>query len=81
MAIFTEANFSRTVHFGQAGAQDYTITGDKAQRSRYIARHTNARENHNSPMTAGALSRWILWGPSTSRAENIRKFRRRFKIN
>jgi hypothetical protein len=39
-AVFTRDNGrTKTVHFGQAGADDYTITKDKEQRKRYRARH------------------------------------------
>jgi hypothetical protein len=80
-AVFSypETTRTKTRHFGNAGMADYTITKDKAQRSRYLARH-RGRENWNKPDTAGALSRWILWGPSTNRSENISKFKSRFKL-
>ena len=80
MAVFTKDDKrKKTVHFGQAGAPDYTITKDKEQRKRYLDRH-RARENWNDPQTAGSLSRWILWGNSTSRRENILSFKRRFNL-
>ena len=69
----------KIIHFGQAGADDYTITKDKEQRKRYLDRHRN-NENWNKAESAGALSRWILWGPSTSRRENIKSFKKRFKL-
>ena len=77
MAVFS--NPKQTIHFGQAGASDYTQHGDKARRERYLARH-RVREDWSNPRTAGALSRWILWGSSTSLRENIREFKRRFKL-
>lgn len=81
MAIFQKENGrSRTIHFGQAGADDYTITKDKAQRERYLNRHSNKRESWNKPDSAGALSRWILWGDSTSLAKNISEFKKRFNL-
>jgi hypothetical protein len=77
-AVFTRHNGTKkTVHFGQAGAPDYTITKDKAQRKRYLDRHRK-RENWGNPESAGALSRYILWGNSTSRRENIKTFKKRF---
>ena len=77
-AVFTRHNGTkRTIHFGSAGMQDYTITKDKAQRKRYLDRHRK-RENWNKPESAGALSRHILWGNSTSRRENIQAFKKRF---
>ena len=77
-AVFTRHNGTKkTVHFGQAGAPDYTITKDKSQRKRYLDRHRK-RENWGNPESAGALSRYILWGNSTSRRENIKTFKKRF---
>jgi len=77
-ATFTNGR-TKTVHFGQRGAPDYTKTHDKAQRKRYLTRH-RANEDWNDPMTAGALSRHILWGDSTSLRTNIAAFRRRFGL-
>jgi hypothetical protein len=79
-AIFqSESGRTKTIHFGQRGADDFTITGDKAQRQRYINRHS-ANENFQKADTAGALSRWVLWGDSKSRAKNITDFTRRFNL-
>ena len=77
MAVFSRDGRTKTIHFGQAGAPDYTKTRDKAQRKRYLDRHRK-NENWNNPETAGALSRWILWGPTTSRGKNIASFKTRF---
>ena len=80
-AVYTRENGrKKTIHFGSAGMDDYTITKDKAQRKRYLDRHRK-NENWNNPESAGALSRWILWGNSTSRQENIRSFKSKFKLN
>ena len=77
-ATFLRSDGSKkVVHFGSAGMSDYTINKDKARRKRYLDRH-RARENWNNPETAGALSRWILWGNSTSKRENIKSFKKRF---
>jgi hypothetical protein len=65
--------------FGAAGMDDYTKTQDKDQRLRYLMRHRK-NENWNNPKSAGALSRWILWGDSTSIAENLAAFKRRFNL-
>jgi hypothetical protein len=65
--------------FGAVGMDDYTIKHDKEQRDRYLARH-QARENWNNPKSSGALSRWILWGESTSLLANQRAFERRFNL-
>jgi hypothetical protein len=63
--------------FGAEGMDDYTKTHDKDQRLRYLLRHKN-NENWNNPKSAGALSRWILWGDHTSIAENFKSYQRRF---
>ncbi len=79
-AVFSLDNGrTKTVRFGQAGAPDYTKTKNKEQRSRYITRHRK-NENWNSPMTAGALSRWILW-EKPSRREAIQAYKKRFKLS
>lgn len=70
----------RTINFGQAGASDYTQHKDASRRERYLARH-RAREDWDDPMTAGALSRWLLWGDSTNIQTNIREFKKRFGLN
>jgi hypothetical protein len=76
---YPETTRTKTIYFGSAGSDDYTKTKDKAQRSRYLERHRR-RENWAKADTAGALSRWILWGPSTNRSENISKFKSRFNL-
>tara|TARA_R110001606_G_scaffold103150_1_gene225822 strand:- start:3535 stop:3828 length:294 start_codon:yes stop_codon:yes gene_type:complete len=68
----------KVVSFGQAGAADYTTHGDAERKERYLRRH-RARENWENPLTAGALSRWILWNHKTLEA-SIRAFKRKFKI-
>jgi len=80
MAIFTlENGKNKTVHFGASGMSDYTITKNKEQRARYIARHRK-NENWESPMTAGSLAKHILWGAFTSKEKNISAFKRKFKL-
>ena len=54
----------KSVSFGSAGINDYTLTNDNEAKTRYIARHS-ANENFNDYMTAGSLSRWLLWHKPT----------------
>ena len=68
---------TKTTYFGQAGADDYTITKDKAQRTRYRDRHKKDLQTRDKTR-AGYLSYYILWGNSTSRAENIKNYKARF---
>jgi len=61
-AVFTYPNGrTKTTHFGQKGASDYTKHKDDERKKRYINRHKK-RENWScsSFITAGFLSRWIL---------------------
>ena len=74
----TYAN-GKVVHFGQAGGKTYIDHGDKAKREAYLARHKK-RENWNDPYSPGALSRWLLWGDTTSLDTNHNAFMRMFPI-
>ncbi len=65
------------VHFGQRGSSTFLDHADTDKRKNYIKRH-RPNENHRDPFTAGALSRWLLWGPTSSLTKNIRLFRERF---
>jgi hypothetical protein len=65
--------------FGAAGMTDYTLSGDKLRRANYLSRH-RSRENWSNPQSAGALSRWLLWGDSTSLQTNLAAFKRRFSL-
>ena len=79
MAVFydTAKKKVKTTHFGASGYEDYTTHGDLQRKQNYLSRHSN--ENWNDYMTAGSLSRWILWGkPSLS--ASIEDYIRRFKL-
>jgi len=79
MAVFTMPNGrTRTTHFGAEGMTDYTLSKDDERKKRYLARHRK-NENWNAPMTAGALSRWILWNLKTRKA-SISDYKRRFNL-
>lgn len=67
----------KKVNFGFAGSQTYLDHHDKAKREAYLKRH-RVNENWNNPTSAGALSRWLLWGDSTSLTTNIQEFRKKF---
>ena len=79
MAIFyDEGKKVKTTHFGAKGMSDFTIHKDKQRKERYLDRHRK-RENWNSFMTAGSLSRWILWNKPTLKA-SISDYKKRFKL-
>ena len=81
VGVFTDpvTKDERRVSFGAKGYQDYTQHHDPLRRANYLSRH-RARENWRDPMTPGALSRWLLWGDSTSLQTNVQAFRRRFHL-
>jgi Family of unknown function (DUF5754) len=65
-----------TTHFGQRGANDYTLTHDDEAKQRYIERHKN-NEDWSNFFSAGSLSYHLLWTEkSMAKAYNnyIKKF-------
>ena len=80
MAIFYDESKKkvRTTHFGASGYEHYSGGHQDLQRKQnYLARHN--KEDWNDYMTAGSLSRWILWGkPSLS--ASIEDYMNRFKL-
>jgi len=80
MAIFTddEGKKVKTTHFGAKGMSDFTIHKDKERKERYLDRHRK-RENWDSYMTAGSLSRWVLWNRPTLKA-SIADYKKKFSL-
>ena len=79
-AIFQSDNGrTKTTHFGQKGADDYTITHDKAQRDRYRTRHEKDLTT-NDPTKAGFLSYYLLWGDSADMKTNLAAYKRKFNL-
>lgn len=71
----------KLIHFGQRGADDFTITKDEEQKKRYLQRHKK-RENWTKKgiETAGFWSRWLLWNqPSID--DSIKDIEKRFKVS
>ena len=81
MAIFYNDNKKKvkTTHFGAAGMSDYTKHKNKSRRHRYLSRHKD-RENWDNYMSAGSLSRYILWGETGFR-ESVKKYKNKFNLN
>jgi hypothetical protein len=67
------------VEFGQAGADDYTISKNRGQRERYRARH-KVDLMGDDPRTPGYLAWHLLWGESTSLAKNIATYKRLYDL-
>tara|TARA_R110002012_G_scaffold15084_4_gene61021 strand:+ start:683 stop:1024 length:342 start_codon:yes stop_codon:yes gene_type:complete len=81
----------KIVSFGSSGMRDYTLINDKnsefylpklidrnVTKASYLRRH-RARENWENFLSAGALSRWLLWDRKTLAAA-IKAFKKRFKL-
>tara|TARA_R100000541_G_scaffold9472_2_gene17152 strand:+ start:4556 stop:4819 length:264 start_codon:yes stop_codon:yes gene_type:complete len=81
----------KKVSFGANGYRDYTLINNKNSKfylpkildrnvvkDSYIRRHEK-NENWNNPLTAGALSRYILWNKKTL-STSIRDFKKKFKL-
>lgn len=71
MAIFENIKTKRTktIHFGSAGMEDYTIHKDPKRKELYLKRHSGMNEDWNDTgiMTAGWWSRWLLWSEPSMR--------------
>lgn len=68
----------KVVHFGQKGSSTYLDHKDDEKKKNYLARHKE-NENWNNPLTAGALSRFILWNKKTL-TDSIADFKKKFKL-
>ena len=78
-ATFMIDGKQKKVSFGAKGYDDYTIKKDKEQRDRYRKRHAKDLKT-GDPTRAGYLSYYLLWGDSTSLKENIKSYKKRFKL-
>lgn len=67
-----------TTHFGQKGANDYTLTHDDEAKQRYIERHKN-NEDWNNPVSAGSLAYHLLW-TEKSMAKAYNKYLAKFNL-
>ena len=86
MAVFedSEGKKTKTTHFGQRGASDYTKHDDKERMELYLERHgggfeTSTKENWKDPTTAGSLSRWVLWNKPGLKS-SFSDYKRRFGL-
>ena len=79
MAIFyDEERKIKTSHFGASGYTDYTLSKDEKKKQAYLDRH-RTNENWNDYMSAGSLSRYILWNKKTL-STSIADYKKRFKL-
>ena len=79
---------TKTIPFGArkqingkwSNMSDYTKHKNKTRRALYLQRHSGMGEHWTQADTPGALSRWILWGPSTSFRQNVKSYKKRFRL-
>ena len=73
-AIFIKnGDIVKQVHFGSASGKTFIDHGDESIKKAYIARH-KVNEDWTDLFSAGALSRYILWGKSSDMQKNIRRY-------
>ena len=75
-AIFDDG---KKINFGSKGATTYIDSATEKTKDAYLARH-KVREDWSNPKTPGALSRHLLWGPTKSIRENVKKFKNKFNL-
>lgn len=78
MATFEncETERKKVVHFGATGYSDFTIHKDTERKKRYLERHQK-NEDWKNPVSAGALSKFILWNKTSLRA-SIADYKKHF---
>ena len=73
----TQTNNINTIHFGQAGASDFTLHKDETRRDLYHYRHIG--DNVTDLTKSGCWSWWLLWNEPTLES-SIRDMEQTFKI-
>lgn len=78
-AVFDVNGRTKTTRFGTSS--NFVLNPNKTttDRTNYIKRH-QVNEDFNDPTSAGALSRFVLWGDSRSLKKNISAFKKRFRL-
>jgi hypothetical protein len=75
---------SKKVNFGLKNPKRGTFIdhADKELRKNYIARHeVNEKKFYKDPMRAATLSRFILWGNSSSLKQNIENYKNKYNLD
>jgi len=76
-AVFSDGTIT---HFGLDAGTTFIDVGNREMRKNYIARH-RVREDWTDPKKAGTLSRFLIWGDSTSLDKNIEEYIKRFNLS
>lgn len=79
MVFYNNDKIFKRVHFGLKDSSTYLDHKDKKKRENYIKRH-KVNENWYDPYSAGALSRYILWGKYTILNNAIKSYANRFNF-
>jgi hypothetical protein len=77
-AVFSDGTIT---HFGLDAGTTYIDVGNKEIRKNYIARHKGLKEDWTNPKKAGTLSRFLIWGDSTSLDKNIEEYIKQFNLS
>ena len=68
----------KTIHFGQAGASDFTKHKDEDRKARYFVRHQKREDWGKTGVdTAGFYSKHVLWNKPTLEA-SVNDLNKRF---
>lgn len=78
MATLKQGDKLHKIHFGQKGAEDFTIHKDERRKAAYISRHR--RENWDNILTPATWSRWLLW-EHPDFEEALEGIKRRFELS
>lgn len=78
-AVFSrDGNKIKTTHFGDVRYQDFRQHRNEKRKQRYLRRHRR-NERWRDFMSAGALSRFLLWNKPTL-AQSLASYKRRFGL-
>ena len=78
-AVFEKDGRQKTISFGAVGYPDFTQPPhDEKKKELYLKRHSK-REDWDNPLTAGSLSKHILWN-KPSLKESIKDFKNKFGV-
>ena len=82
LAVFVQNDIIKfRINFGSKNGATMIDHGDIIKRANYLKRHSALlTEDWETPTTAGALSKWILWGQSPNINTNIELFKKQFKL-
>ena len=71
---------NKTIHFGQAGASDFTKNKDLQRKRLYINRHrSNENWNKSGILSAGFWARWLLWNEA-SISKSVKSIEKKFNV-